>query len=68
MTRLLRALAPALALLAAACAYPVSTVGQGGAVSGVYFPGAPQDALVSIDGAAGQDAATFTDAARLLAL
>lgn len=46
----LKAFAPAVALLAAACAYPVSTVDQGGGPSGIYFPDAPAGSSVNIDG------------------
>jgi sugar/nucleoside kinase (ribokinase family) len=37
--------------LAAACAYPVSTIDQGGGPSGVYFPDAPAGSSVDVDGA-----------------
>jgi hypothetical protein len=38
--------------LTAACAYPVSTVDQGGGATGLYFPNASISAEASVDGAA----------------
>lgn len=52
-----------LAILAAGvlggCAYPVSTVEQGGASSSVYFKGAPPGSQVFIDGVSSGDAAAY---------
>lgn len=45
--------------LTSACAYPVSTVEQGSASSGVYFKGAGPNDEVLIDGAAAGLAASF---------
>ena len=50
MKRMMKLLPLVLVLVAGACAYPVSTVDQGGQVSGVYFPDSPKDLMVSIDG------------------
>lgn len=41
------------------CAYPVSTVEQGGASSGIYFKGAPVGAEALIDGASSGEASTY---------
>ncbi|MGE5567360.1 MAG: hypothetical protein ACM3YN_14540 [Parcubacteria group bacterium] len=41
----------ALCSLLASCAYPVATVEQGVTHSALYFPGAPEDARVFVDGA-----------------
>lgn len=49
----------ALAGLVAACAYPVTTVEQGGSSSGVYFVGAPETAQAIVDGTASGNAAAF---------
>jgi hypothetical protein len=49
----------ALAFALSGCAYPVATVEQGAASSGLYFPGAPVGATVSIDGVGAGEAATF---------
>jgi len=50
MKNMMRILPFVSVLFATACAYPVSTVEQGGQVSGVYFPDAPKDLMVSVDG------------------
>jgi hypothetical protein len=46
-------------LMMSACAYPISTVDQGGQISGVFFPGAPTDLMVSVDGSENTSAAPF---------
>lgn len=39
-----------LGLVVAACAYPTSTVVQGGTSSAIYFEAFPEDAVVTVDG------------------
>lgn len=41
------------------CAYPVSTIEQGGASSGIYFKDAPVGAEALIDGASSGDASAY---------
>lgn len=41
------------------CAYPVSSVEQGGASSAIYFKGAPSGTEAFIDGASSGDASTY---------
>jgi hypothetical protein len=57
---LLAGLLGALGLLGGcATSYPTTTAEQGGASSSLYFPGAPADAQVSIDGVPAGMAASF---------
>jgi hypothetical protein len=55
-----------LSLLGACAAYPKSEANQGGPQSGLYFVNAPANAVVSIDGGAGIDAAVFDGHRRIL--
>ena len=67
----MRSIVFALALAATSlggCAYPVSTVEQGGALSGVYFPGAPIGSVAYVDGASSGDASTFDGRKAVLTL
>lgn len=50
------------------CAYPVGTVEQGGASSGIYFKGAPADAEAFIDGANSGDASIYDGRKAVLAV
>lgn len=64
-----RALAVALAAGAiSGCAYPVSTVEQGGASSAIYFKGAPAGAEAFIDGASSGDASVYDGRKAVLAV
>ncbi|KRA62101.1 hypothetical protein ASD89_23715 [Caulobacter sp. Root656] len=48
-----------LALALCGCAYPVSTVSQGSAPTGLFVPTAPADATLAVDGVVVGQAAVF---------
>lgn len=50
------------------CAYPVSSVEQGGAASGIYFKGASSGTEAFIDGASSGDASTYDGRKAILAV
>ena len=53
------AIAVATAVLLNACAYPVSSIDQGGATTGIYFPGVPEGARAHVDGIDAGEAILF---------
>lgn len=66
--KLMKLFAAACALVLAACAYPISTVQQGGEPAMLFFNGAPEGARVIVDGVDAGEASAFDGRRQVLSV